>query len=1555
MKQYTMKSYVLAAAMLAQFAMYAEPVVLTDAVTAAENWIASGEAMGTELSAQAVGAQTYMDDDGEEAVHVVSMDGGGFVVTSTDDEMEPILAYSGTGTFNVDPGSPLAALLDADVRARKADITQGGNGGGLRLMSSSVAAVSATGEEADDSKSKWDRLLGRTRRTRNIRLMASSGLSTVSTVCVAPLIQSKWDQESIGLVFKDKCYNYYTPNGYPCGCVATAMAQVMRYYQYPTSDISPQTVKCKVDGVSQSLKMKGGCYDWSNMPRDPSSGATATQREAIGKLTYDCGVAVGMDYASRGSSASMSKVPKALKDCFKYHSASVTSWSKSRATSELNEYRPVLLGINTKGSSVGHAVVADGYGYSSDNTCYFHLNMGWAGSYDLWYNMPYVRDYDEVHSLVCNIKPTSNWQKTWTVTLDRQGGSGGSASVTATYGSAMPTIDVPTRSGYTFGGYYTSTGGSGTQYYTADGTSARTWDKTGATTLYAKWTAKTISLATAVDNTALVFTTGGDADWYGQVDMTHDGVDAARSGEIGNSKYTWMRTTVDGSGIISFWWKCDTGNNWLMAWRDIVAFKIDDKTISTIYDTKDWRMVTASVKGSGTHTIDWIYTKDNHGAAKDRDDCAWVDQVEWKPMVMVTLDAQGGTVASNELFLARNDYNGYGYNVLPTPTWANRTFLGWYTAKVGGTRVYYSSTTPSQDMTLYAHWQEISYSLWDYDMGDNYKTGGDAKWTHDSTMSYSGSYAFKSGAIGHGNTNWLERTVNGPGRLKFYWKSSSEANCDICAFSIDGVENIRVSGISSDWSSIDRTISETGSHTLRWTYSKNGNTVKGSDCVWVDGITWQPLVSITLDGNGGKFYNYLTTQEITKYAGESFPSYTSSPTRTGYRFDGWFTARNGGVRVDANTIVSADLSMLYAHWLKEEPLADILDTTLAVITGGATSWFGQTSVSHGNIGSACSGHLSYGESNWMEITTEGSGRFRFSWAIDGYEYLSDYKSITDAYLDTLSFTTNGIEAARLVGQQDWTNCTFIVGDGTHKFRWLYSKKWPSSVGADCAWVDDVVWEPEAWIFFNPEGGALSQTSFRGYVGDEVVLPMPVRDGYKFEGWFTEQDGGEKIDGASFVLDRTRWLYARWSFTGVSARDFENLAIYLAWGLSPEAALYSVYRATTDDWTGANWLLGSDRTWRYYFDYAATPGVDYWYWVAALDDDGNWAYSEAVKGLREVSLSLGAYEKNHGTASASASVSVTANTSWKAVTADTWIKLTTSNGAGNGSLAYTVQRNFSPAARTGYITVTAGGDTANPKTETILVEQSGVSGLDWLAVRGGTTAWTTKKAQTKKGAIYSATSGEVLGSVVLKLGTVNSKKKAKVSGTVYHVNGKKYAVTAKTVAVKTGAPTVVKLNVKTLGTLEVALGGDGFFGLIGKKYVVQTARVGGSNPPANIGVDFGDGAKLPANTIVDLLPFNAEIGVANGKWTCGASGVKTTKLSNGAYRLTYDEYAWNPASMKLTYTASTGVFKGSFRIYTGTAAKAKYKTVTVTGVFVDDAGVGRAKLKKPAATWKVFVE
>lgn len=90
----------------------------------------------------------------------------------------------------------------------------------------------------------------------------------------------------------------------------------------------------------------------------------------------------------------------------------------------------------------------------------------------------------------------------YTVTLDPRGGTGGTSSVTATYDSAMPSAIMPTKTGYTFAGYYSETDGGGTKYYNADGTSAHDWDKANNnTTLYAYWVVR-IKIKSAGHGTA---------------------------------------------------------------------------------------------------------------------------------------------------------------------------------------------------------------------------------------------------------------------------------------------------------------------------------------------------------------------------------------------------------------------------------------------------------------------------------------------------------------------------------------------------------------------------------------------------------------------------------------------------------------------------------------------------------------------------------------------------------------------------------------------------------------------------------------------------------------------------------------------------------------------------------------------------------------------------------------------------------------------------------------------------------------------------------------------
>ena len=110
-------------------------------------------------------------------------------------------------------------------------------------------------------------------------------------------------------------------------------------------------------------------------------------------------------------------------------------------------------------------------------------------AWNLYFNSGYHYTDDSYRRVGQSVRAVQGF--TTTVILDRQGGNGGTESVAATCGNAMPSITVPTRPGYIFGGYYAGVNGSGTQYYTASGASARDWDKTSDTTLYAKWTANT--------------------------------------------------------------------------------------------------------------------------------------------------------------------------------------------------------------------------------------------------------------------------------------------------------------------------------------------------------------------------------------------------------------------------------------------------------------------------------------------------------------------------------------------------------------------------------------------------------------------------------------------------------------------------------------------------------------------------------------------------------------------------------------------------------------------------------------------------------------------------------------------------------------------------------------------------------------------------------------------------------------------------------------------------------------------------------------------------------
>ncbi len=135
---------------------------------------------------------------------------------------------------------------------------------------------------------------------------------------------------------------------------------------------------------------------------------------------------------------------------------------------------------------------------------------------------------------------------TYTVTLDMQGGSNGTETVSATFDALMPAAAPPTRTGYTFNGYYTEIDGGGTQYYTADMVSAQDWDLPEDTVLYASWTMILSTLHyDGNDHTSGTVPTDSVSPYaYGATVTVLGEGDLVRTGH----KFDGWNTAADGSG-----------------------------------------------------------------------------------------------------------------------------------------------------------------------------------------------------------------------------------------------------------------------------------------------------------------------------------------------------------------------------------------------------------------------------------------------------------------------------------------------------------------------------------------------------------------------------------------------------------------------------------------------------------------------------------------------------------------------------------------------------------------------------------------------------------------------------------------------------------------------------------------------------------------------------------------------------------------------------------------------------------------------------------------------
>ena len=316
--------------------------------------------------------------------------GGGFVIVAGDDVATPVLGYSDHGSYD-ENNAPENFLWWMD---------------GIRRQI--LYARENNLPQSERIRTEWENYLDGT----PVPVVASA---------VAPLIQTTWNQ--------DEPYNNSCPEiggvRTLTGCVATTMAQIMKYYNYPARGTGQsRAYSYTTEGDTKSIPSVNFDvdYDWDNMLNSYSAPTSSQERNAVATLMYHCGVSVRMEYGPTSSGAFSSSIAAALLEYFGYDGSILfkqrskyddASW-ESMLRKEIDARRPVS--YDGYGSG-GHTFICDGY----DEDGKFHFNWGWGGFSDGYFATtalyPSGDDFNENQAIIVNIKPDEGGVPDWDLAL----------------------------------------------------------------------------------------------------------------------------------------------------------------------------------------------------------------------------------------------------------------------------------------------------------------------------------------------------------------------------------------------------------------------------------------------------------------------------------------------------------------------------------------------------------------------------------------------------------------------------------------------------------------------------------------------------------------------------------------------------------------------------------------------------------------------------------------------------------------------------------------------------------------------------------------------------------------------------------------------------------------------------------------------------------------------------------------------------------------------------------------------------------------------------------
>ncbi len=376
-----MKKHILTllALVVACLSMHANPVGQETARRLGQSFAASNFEFSRQSSDLNL-VYTAFSDRGEACYYVFNIGDTGFVIIAGDDHYRPVIGYSEEGIFEPDDMAP--ALVDYLEGVRQG------------VMEAAAAPAAQPAVAAD-----WAML------EKTGRMVSRHGGREDEY-----LVETKWNQ--------NYPYNYFCPEGAGgpgghcyAGCVATAAAQLMRYWSHPIQGQGSHTYYPEDHPEYGPLTANFGetTYDWANMPNSISSSSPIEQIEAVALLIYHAGVSVDMNYRPSSSGAVTGLLCQTMPAYF-FYTDQMANLYREEYTHE--EYMQLIIkAIDMNWPMVhrggGHAYVLDGY---NDNDM-VHFNWGWSGSSDGWFNID-EHGYAEGESVIYNYVPAEIYAAT---------------------------------------------------------------------------------------------------------------------------------------------------------------------------------------------------------------------------------------------------------------------------------------------------------------------------------------------------------------------------------------------------------------------------------------------------------------------------------------------------------------------------------------------------------------------------------------------------------------------------------------------------------------------------------------------------------------------------------------------------------------------------------------------------------------------------------------------------------------------------------------------------------------------------------------------------------------------------------------------------------------------------------------------------------------------------------------------------------------------------------------------------------------------------------------